>query len=104
MAGESATAYVDNGFFARESFVRQRFWVTGLVLLLRQGGMFALYAAGVAAPGRRNLPLVGPSGHGKSTLALALVQQGSGICPTMRSCCAPDHTTFRRSPSGNRSR
>jgi hypothetical protein len=74
-----ATAQIGPGFDDHPILQRQRFWAFGLLRLLRHRGLFGLHAAAVATPRGLNLLIVGASGCGKSSLAIALVRGGGSF-------------------------
>ncbi len=66
---------------------------------LRARGMLAIHA-GVVAFDDRAVILAGPSGHGKSTLTLALVRGGGTLMTDEMAVIAPDDRTILPFPRG----
>ncbi len=66
---------------------------------LRARGMLAIHA-GVVAFDERAVILAGPSGHGKSTLTLALVRAGGTLLTDEMAIIAPDDRTILPFPRG----
>lgn len=66
---------------------------------LRARGMLAVHA-GVVAFDERAVILAGPSGHGKSTLTLALVRAGGTLLTDEMAVIAPDDRTILPFPRG----
>lgn len=66
---------------------------------LRARGMLAIHA-GVVAFDERAVILAGPSGHGKSTLTLALVRAGGTLLTDEMAVIAPDDRTVLPFPRG----
>jgi hypothetical protein len=66
---------------------------------LRARGMLAIHA-GVVAFEERAVILAGPSGHGKSTLTLALVRAGGTLLTDEMAVIAPDDRTVLPFPRG----
>ena len=76
MPGEGgATGHLEPSFFRLPQDTQRDFFLSSLVMLLRNRGRFGVYASGVERDGRGVL-IAGPSGSGKTTLALSLVAQG----------------------------
>ena len=69
-------AYLAPGFRHQPRTLQHRFWAFGLLTLLRRRACYGLHAAGVVTPTGLSLLLVGPSGSGKSSLALGLLRHG----------------------------
>jgi hypothetical protein len=71
-------ARLATSFFHKRSLLQANFWCFGLLKLLRPLGVYSLHGAGLATHDGLGLLLVGPSGTGKSTLAIGLVREGWG--------------------------
>jgi hypothetical protein len=63
-------------FSSRDPDSRRQFWMFALVKLLQGAGVYSLHAAGLVAPDRTGVLLVGDSGSGKSTLTIGLIRRG----------------------------
>ncbi len=72
-----AGIYFHPSFFEKSPLDKSNFYLLGLIHLFAQYGYFDLHGAGVINNGRGYL-ILGPSGSGKSSLALSLVNQGWG--------------------------
>jgi hypothetical protein len=80
-------------FFARASHTQQRFWMFGLLKLLRSRAAYWLHAAGVVSREGLGILIIGASGSGKSTLTIGLIRQGW-------SYLSDDALLLRRQPDG----
>jgi hypothetical protein len=69
-------AVVTSSFLCKSSIAQANFWCFGLLKLLRPHGLYSLHAAGLISPSGLGLLVVGPSGRGKSTLAIGLIREG----------------------------
>ena len=63
-------------FFAMAPHTQQRFWMYGLLKLLRPLAAYWLHAAGVVSREGLGILIIGASGTGKSTLTIGLTRQG----------------------------
>ncbi len=75
LRNNSGLSLLHNSFWQKPLYVKASLVIIQFILLLWRYGFYELHAAGLAKEGK-GLLLVGPSGSGKSSLALSLVHQG----------------------------
>lgn len=75
LRSNSGLLLLHNSFWQRPLYIKASLLMILFILLFWRYGFYELHAAGLAKEGK-GLLLVGPSGSGKSSLALSLVRQG----------------------------
>jgi hypothetical protein len=75
LRNNSGFSLLHSSFWQKPLYLKASLLIIGFILLLWRYGFYELHAAGLAKEGK-GLLLVGPSGSGKSSLALSLVRQG----------------------------
>lgn len=75
LRNNSGFSLLHNSFWQKPLYFKASLLIVEFILLLWRYGFYELHAAGLAKEGK-GLLLVGPSGSGKSSLALSLIRQG----------------------------
>lgn len=75
LRNNSGFSLLHNSFWQKPLYFKVSLLIVEFILLLWRYGFYELHAAGLAKEGK-GLLLVGPSGSGKSSLALSLIRQG----------------------------
>ena len=96
--GSRADAYLDESFHQKPHSVQWQFWTYCVLKLLRPAGYFSLHTAALVSPEGRGMLVAGPSGVGKSTIAIALVRAGWGYLSDDAVLLRRDGTTVTALP------
>jgi hypothetical protein len=75
LRSNSGLAIIHDSFWQKPLYLKASLLMIGFILLLWQYGYHELHAAGLSKDGK-GLLIVGPSGSGKSSLTLSLIQAG----------------------------